>query len=106
MDLDYFDEEGLLKVIKAFELSEAVTKLTWNWDNYSYPIKEAYELINTSQKLFVEILEYDQRLGSKLGKNQKNIINSSVEDLAKLISYMKNKIKPDIITTSKIKHDL
>jgi len=38
MDSENFDEEGLLKVIKAFELSEAITKLNWNWDNYSNPI--------------------------------------------------------------------
>ncbi len=94
MGSEYFDEEGLLKVIKAFELSEAITKLNWNWNNYSNPIKEAHEIIYTSQKLLVEISEYEQRLGSKLSENQKNQIISSVEDLSKLISYTKNKIKP------------
>jgi hypothetical protein len=94
MGSEYFDEEGLLKVIKAFELSEAITKLNWNWNNYPNPIKDAHELISTSQKLLIEISEYDQRLGSKLSENQKNQINNSVEDLGKLISYIKNKIKP------------
>jgi len=94
MGLEYFDEEGLLKVIKAFELSEAITKLNWNWNNYSNPIKVAHEIIYTSQKLLVEISEYEQRLGSKLSETQKNQINNAVEDLGKLISYIKNKIKP------------
>jgi len=94
MGSEYFDEEGLLKVIRAFELSEAITKLNWNWNNYSNPIKDAHELISTSQKLLIEISEYDQRLGSKLSEKQKNQINNSVEDLGKLISYIKNKIKP------------
>lgn len=93
MDLEYVDEEGLLKVIRAFELSEAITKLNWNWDSYSDAIKQAHELMEKSQKLFVEISEYEQRMGSKLSKYQKNKINSAVEDLGKLVPYMKNKIK-------------
>ena len=55
MDSEYIDEEGLLKVIRAFELSEAITKLNWNWDSYSDAIKQAHELMEKSQKLFVEI---------------------------------------------------
>ncbi len=94
MDSEYVDEEGLLKVIRAFELSEAITKLNWNWDSYSDAIKQAHELMEKSQKLFVEISEYEQRMGSKLSKYQKNKINSAVEDLGKLVPYMKNKIKP------------
>ncbi len=94
MDLEYVDEEGLLKVIRAFELSEAITKLNWNWDSYSDAIKQAHELMEKSQKLFVEISEYEQRMGSKLTKYKKNKINSAVEDLGKLVPYMKNKIKP------------
>ena len=94
MDSEYLDEEGLLKVIKAFELSEAITRLNWNWNNYSNPIKEAHELIAMSQKLFIEISEYEQRVGSKLSKYQKNKINSALEDLGKVIPYIKNKIKP------------
>lgn len=33
-------------------------------------------------------------MGSKLTKYQKNKINRAVEDLGKLVPYMKNKIKP------------
>ncbi len=91
---EYFDEEGLLLVIKAFELSEEITKLNWNWNNYPDPVKDAHELMNKCQKLFVEISEYDQRVGSKLSMNQRNKINDAVVDLGKLIPYMKNKIKP------------
>jgi len=91
---EYFDEEGLLLVIKAFELSEEITKLNWNWNNYSDPVKDAHELMNKCQKLFVEISEYDQRVGSKLSVYQRNKINDAIVDLGKLIPYMKNKIKP------------
>ena len=89
-----FDEEGLLKVIKTFELSEEITRLNWNWNNYSDPIKDAHELMGKGQKLFLEISEYEQRMGSKLNEYQRNKIDNAVEDLGKLIPYMKNKIKP------------
>ena len=89
-----FDEEGLLKVIKTFELSGEITRLNWNWNNYSDPIKEAHELMDKGQKLFLEISEYEQRMGSKLSKYQRNKIDNAIEDLGKLIPYMKNKIKP------------
>ena len=46
------------------------------------------------QKLFLEISEYEQRMGSKLNEYQRNKIDNAVEDLGKLIPYMKNKIKP------------
>ena len=91
---EYVDEEGLLKVIKTFELSEEITRLNWNWNNYSDPIKEAHELMGKGQRLFLEISEYEQRMGSKLSKYQRNKIDNAVEDLGKLIPYMKNKIKP------------
>ena len=94
MNAENYDEEGLLKVIKTFELSEEITRLTWNWNNYSDPVKEAHELMGKGQKLFIEISEYEQRMGSKLSKYQRNKINNAVEDLGKLIPYMKNKIKP------------
>ncbi len=93
-DSENFDEEGLLKAIKTSELSEQIAKLTWNWNNYSDPIKVAHELIAKRQKLFIEISEYIQIMGSKLSKNQQNQIENAVEDLGKLIPYMKNKIKP------------
>ena len=94
MNAENFDEEGLLKVIKTFELSEEITRLNWNWNNYTDPVKDAHELMGKGQKLFLEISEYEQRMGSKLSKYQRNKIDNAVEDLGKLIPYMKNKIKP------------
>jgi len=94
MNAEFFDEEGLLKVIKTFELSEEITRLNWNWNNYTDPVKDAHELMGKGQKLFLEISEYEQRMGSKLSKYQRNKIDNAVEDLGKLIPYMKNKIKP------------
>jgi len=91
---EYFDEEGLLKVVKIFELSGEITKLTWNWNNYSDPVKETHELMDKGQKLFLEISEYEQRMGSKLSVYQRNKIHNAIENLGKLIPYMKNKIKP------------
>ena len=91
---EYFDEEGLLKVIKIFELSEEITKLTWNWNNHSDPVRKAHELMDKGQKLFLEISEYEQRMGSKIGMGQRKNIEDAIEDLGKLIPYMKNKIKP------------
>ena len=92
--LSDFDEEGLLKDIKASKLAGEITKLTWNWDNYSEPVKEAHELMNKVRKLFLEISEYRQRMGSKLNAYQKNKMDYAVDDLVKLIPYMENKIKP------------
>jgi len=102
MVAEKFDEEALLKVIHAFELSEKITKLTWNWNNYSDSVSQAHELLNEGQKLFVEIAEYGQRMGSNLSESQKNKINEAVEDLGKLIPYMKNKIKPSNILENKL----
>ncbi len=102
MVAEKFDEEALLKVIHAFELSEKITKLTWNWNNYSDSVSQAHELLNDGQKLFVEIAEYGQRMGSNLSESQKNKINEAVEDLGKLIPYMKNKIKPSDILENKL----
>ncbi len=91
---EYYDEEGLLKDIKASKLAGEITKLTWNWNNYSEPVKEAHELMNKVRKLFLEISEYQQRMGSKLNAYQKNKIHNAIEDLVKLLPYMENKIKP------------
>ena len=91
---EYADEEGLLIVIKASELCGEIATLTWNWNNYSDPVKVAYELMDRVHKLFLEILEYDQRMGSKLNEYHKNKINNAIVDLRKLLPYMKNKIKP------------
>ena len=96
---EYFDEEGLLKVIKIFELSEEITKLNWNWNDQTEPVKKAHELMDKGQKLFVEISEYEQRIGSKINIQQRKNIENAIEDLGKLIPYMKNKIKPYEITT-------
>ena len=92
---EYADEEGLLIVIKASELSGEIATLTWNWNNYSDPVKEAYELMDKVHKLFLEIPEYEQRMGSKLNEYHRNKINNAIVDLRKLIPYMKNKIKPN-----------
>ncbi|HSD04705.1 MAG TPA: hypothetical protein VLB45_03015 [Nitrosopumilaceae archaeon] len=91
---EYLDEEGLLKVIRTFELSEEITKLNWTWNDRSNPVREAHDLLAKCQKLFLEISEYEQRMGDKLNKYQRNKIEDAVTDLGKLIPYIKNKIKP------------
>jgi len=91
---EYVDEEGLLLVIKASELAGEIATLTWNWNNYSDPAKDAYELMDKVHKLFLEIPEYEQRMGSNLNEYHKNKINNAIVDLRKQIPYMKNKIKP------------
>ncbi|MFZ0183934.1 MAG: hypothetical protein WBV92_08290 [Nitrosotalea sp.] len=96
---EYFDEEGLLKVIKIFELSGEISKLNWGWNNHTDPIRKAHELMDKGQKLYVEISEYEQRIGPKLAIQQKKNIEDAMEDLGKLIPYMKNKIKPTELTT-------
>jgi undecaprenyl pyrophosphate synthase len=97
--IEYLDEEGLLKVMQLSELSLKISKLTFNWNNFSDPNKEAHELMNMVRKFSLDISEYEQRMGSKLSEDQRNIIYNSMEDLEKLIPYMKNKIKPNEITT-------
>jgi len=96
---EYFDEEGLLKVIRIFELSGEISKLNWGWSNHPDPIRRAHELMDKGQKLYVEISEYEQRIGSKLGIQQKKNIEDAMEEMGKLIPYMKNKIKPTELTT-------
>ena len=96
---EYFDEEGLLKVIKIFELSEEITKLNWGWNDLSGPVNKAHELMDKGQKLFLEISEYERRISSKISTQQRKNIQDAIEDLGKLIPYMKNKIKPYEITT-------
>jgi len=88
-----FDEEGLLKVIQVSELALKITKVTFKWNNYSAPVKEAQGLMGDVRKLSLEISEYEHRMGSKLSEYQRNIIYNSMEDLEKLIPYLKNKIK-------------
>ena len=96
--VEYFDEEGLLKVIKIFELSGEISKLTWGWKNHSDPVRKAHELMDRGQKLYVEISEYEQRIGPKLGMLQRKNIEDAMEEMEKLIPYMKNKIKPTELT--------
>lgn len=96
---EYFDEEGLLKVIKIFELSEEITKLNWSWNDQSDPVKKAHDLMDEGQKIFLEISEYEQRMGSEISMQQRKNIEEAIEDLGNLIPYMKNKIKPYEITT-------
>ena len=55
--------------------------------------------MDKGQKLYVEISEYEQRIGPKLGMQQKKNIDDAMEDMRKLIPYMKNKIKPTELTT-------
>jgi len=97
MTIESFDEECLLKDINCSKLSAAITKLTFSWNNNSNPIKEAHELMDRYRKLSLEILEYEQRMGSKLSENQRNKLDNSMEDLAKVIPYMENKIVPSEI---------
>ena len=101
MAAENFDEECLLKDINCSKLSAAITKLTFSWDNYSNPVNEAHQLMNRYRKLSLEILEYEQRMGSKLGEYQKNKLDTSMEDLAKVIPYMENKIVPSEILETK-----
>ena len=93
-----YDEEGLLKVIKIFELTGEISRLTWGWSNHSDPIRKAHELMDKGQKLYVEISEYEQRIGPRLGMQQKKNIEDAMEEMGKLIPYMKNKIKPTELT--------
>jgi len=88
-----FDEEGLLKDIQVSELALKITKLTFKWNTYSAPVKEAQGLMYDIRKLSLEISEYEHRMGSKLSDYQRNIIYNSMEDLEKLIPYLKKKIK-------------
>ncbi len=89
-----FDEEGLLKVIAATKLTGEVLTLTWNWNNLSDPVKQAHELMEKIQKLFLEIFEYEQRMCSELTKYQINKIDNAIVELRKAIQHMENKIKP------------
>ena len=94
MDSENVDEEGLLKNIQLSELALKISKLTFAWNNHTDPVKQAHKLMNDVKKLSIEISEYEQRMGSSLGEYQRNIIYNSIEDLERLIPYMKNKIKP------------
>ncbi len=105
MSSENFDEEGLLKVIQVFELSSNITKLNWNWDNVSDPVREAQQSMLKAQKLLVEISEYEHRCGPKLSNYQKNQIVTAVEDLEKVINYMKTKIKATVNVEDKSENE-
>ena len=46
------------------------------------------------QKLFLEISEYRQRMGSKISSRQRKDIEDVIEGMGKLVTYLKEKIKP------------
>jgi hypothetical protein len=96
--LEYLDEEGLLKLINIFELSREITKLNWGWDDHSNPINKAHELMVKGHKLFLEISEYKQRMGSKISIRQRKDIEDGIEGVGKIISYLQDKIKPCELT--------
>ena len=93
MNIENFDEEALLYDIQLSELSLKISKLTFGWENHSNPEKEAPKLLSMVRKLSLDISDYDQRLGSNLSEYQRNKIYTSMDELEKLIPYMKNKIK-------------
>lgn len=93
MHTEKFDEEGLLKDMALSELALKISKLTFGWNNHSDPIVTAHKLLDEVKKISIEISEYDQRIGTNLSEYQRNKIYNSMEDLEKLIPYMKNKIK-------------
>jgi len=93
MDSENFDEEALLYEMKLSELALKISKLIFGWENHSDPETEAPKLLNMVRKLSLDISDYEQRMGSNLSKYQKNKIYIAMEDLEKLIPYMKNKIK-------------
>ena len=70
---EYLDEEGLVKLINIFELSREITKLNWGWDDHLDPATKAHELMVKGQKLFLEISEYRQRMGSKISPDREMI---------------------------------
>ena len=96
MHAEKFDEEGLLKDIELSELALKISKLTFGLNNQSDPVKEAHTFLDRVRKLSIEISEYEQRIGPDLSEYQRNKIYNSMEDLEKLISYMKNKIDSSV----------
>lgn len=88
------DEEGLIKNIELSELALKISKLTFGWKNYSEPIKQAHKLMNDVQRSSLEIAEYEDRMGSKLDEHQRISIYNTMEEVEKLIPYMKKKINP------------
>ncbi len=94
MNPEPIDEEGLLKVIQLSELSLKISKLTFGWNNHSDPVTEANRCMDEVRKCSLELSEYEHRMGPKLGDLQRAKIYNAMEELEKLIPYMKSKIKP------------
>lgn len=89
---EYADEEGLIINMKISELCLKITRLTWNWNNWSEPIKVGYELVDQVSKLSLEISEYQQRTDSKINMYYRNKITNAMTNLEKLLPYMRNKM--------------
>ena len=79
--------------IKLSELALKISKLTFGWKNHSDPETEAPILLGMVRKLSIDISDYEERMGSNLSEYQRNKIYNAMEELEKLIPYMKNKIK-------------
>jgi len=94
MESENFDEEALLKIMHLAKLSVKISRLTFSWNDHSDVAKQAGELMNEVGELFLEITEFNQRMGSNLNKYQQNQIKTGMKQLEKLIPYMENKIKP------------
>ncbi len=75
------------------ELALKISKLTYGWENHSEPLTQAYRLMNKAQKISLEVSEYQQRMGKDLTDYQKSLIYNSLDDLEKLIPYLKKKIQ-------------
>ncbi len=93
MKSENFDEKALLYDIQLSELALKISKLTFGWKNHSDPETEAPILLNMVRKLSLDISDYEHRMGSDLSDYQKNKIYIAMDELEKLIPYMKNKIK-------------
>ncbi len=88
------DEEGLLKNMEISELALKISKLTFGWNNHSDPINQAHKLMKEVQRISLEVSEYEDRMGSRLSDYQRNLIYNSIEEVEKLIPYLKKKINP------------
>ncbi|MDX1595844.1 MAG: hypothetical protein R3327_02780 [Nitrosopumilaceae archaeon] len=88
------DEEGLLKNMEISELALKISKLIFGWKNHSEPVIQAHKLMKEVQRVSLEISEYEYRMGTKLSDYQRNLIYNSIEEVEKLIPYLKKKVNP------------
>jgi len=51
------------------------------------------QFLNMVRKLSLDISDYERRMGSNLSEYQRHKIYIAMDELEKLIPYMKNKIK-------------